>query len=138
MTATNAQVRILMRERALGKTQEQSAAKANLQSRQTVAKYEALEEYPSERKQPRTYRTRVDVFAVDWPEIEEMLRSSPELEAKALFEWLCEQKGGNTKPGSCGRFKDGWRDGVDCTKVRSPRWTSSESQAKPSSWMARG
>lgn len=112
MTATNAQVRILMRERALGKTQEQAAAKANLQSRQTVAKYEQLEEYPSEQKRPRTYRTRADAFAADWPEIEEMLRSSPELEAKALFAWLCEQKGGQYEAGQLRTFQrrvERWR-----------------------------
>ena len=50
MTATDAQVRILMRERKSGKTQEQAAAKANLRSRKTVAKYEKLERYPSELK----------------------------------------------------------------------------------------
>jgi hypothetical protein len=88
-----------MRERALGKTQEQAAAKANLQSRKTVAKYEKGGEYPSERKQPRQYRTRINVFAEDWPAIEEMLRAAPELEAKALFEWLCEQKERKYEPG---------------------------------------
>ncbi len=40
MTATDAQVRILMRERKKGRTQEQAAAKANLKSRKTVAKYD--------------------------------------------------------------------------------------------------
>jgi hypothetical protein len=42
MAATETQVRILMRERQLGKTQEQAAAKANLRSRKTVARYEQL------------------------------------------------------------------------------------------------
>jgi hypothetical protein len=41
---------------------------------------------------PRTYRTRPDAFAEDWPEMEQMLRDAPELEAKALFAWLREQK----------------------------------------------
>ena len=40
MTATDAQVRIVMRERQKGRTQEQAAAKANLRSRRTVRKYE--------------------------------------------------------------------------------------------------
>ena len=43
MTATDAQVRIAMRERKKGKNQEQAAAKANLRSRKTIRKYEKLE-----------------------------------------------------------------------------------------------
>jgi DNA replication protein DnaC len=37
LTATDAQVRIIMRERRKGRTQEQAAARANLRSRKTVA-----------------------------------------------------------------------------------------------------
>lgn len=92
MTATDAQVRILMRERKKGRTQEQAAAKANLKSRKTAAKYERLGLLPSQLKKPRTYRTRPDAFAEDWPQIEQMLSDAPQLEAKALFEWLQEQK----------------------------------------------
>ena len=94
MTATDAQVRIIMREREKGRTQEQAAAKANLQSRKTVAKYERLGQLPSELKEPRTYRTRADPFVEDWPMVEEMLEGASELEAKALFEWLCEEHPG--------------------------------------------
>ena len=92
MTATNAQVRILMRERKKRRTQEQAAVKANLKSRKTVAKYEQLGLLPSQLRKPRTYRTKSDAFAEDWSQIEEMLAEAPELEAKALFEWLQEQK----------------------------------------------
>ena len=42
MTCTDAQVRLAMRERTKGRTQEQSAVKANIKSRKTVAKYEEL------------------------------------------------------------------------------------------------
>ena len=91
MTANDAQVRIIMRERLKGRTQEQSAAKANLSSRKTVRKYEKLNKLPSELKKPRTYRTRPDPFAEDWAEVERMLENAPELEAKILFDWLCEQ-----------------------------------------------
>ena len=55
MTTTDAQVRIIMRERSKGKTQEQAGAKANISSRKTVHKYEQLGKLPSELKQPRTY-----------------------------------------------------------------------------------
>ena len=99
MTATDAQVRIVMREREKGRTQEQAAAKANLQSRKTAAKYERLGQLPSELKQPRSYRTRTDPFVGDWPEVEEMLVGAPELEAKTIFEWLCEKRPGKYQEG---------------------------------------
>ena len=63
MTATDAQVRLLMKERNQGKTQEQAAVKANLRSRKTVAKYEKLGKLPSELKESRTYHTRPDAFS---------------------------------------------------------------------------
>lgn len=91
MTATDAQVRIIMRERSKGKTQIQAAVKANLSSRKTVRKYERLGKMPSEIKKPREYRTRQDPFETHWLEVAGMLKNAPELEAKALFEWLCEQ-----------------------------------------------
>jgi hypothetical protein len=88
MTATDAQVRLIMKERAKGHTQEQAAVKANLRSRKTVRKYEQLGQLPSDLQSARTYRTRSDPFAADWPELEQMLQDAPELEAKALFDWL--------------------------------------------------
>ena len=68
MTITDAQVRIVMTERSKGRTQQQAAVKANLSSRNTVGKYERLGRLPSELKRPRSYRTREDPFAADWPE----------------------------------------------------------------------
>ena len=93
MTATDAQVRLLMKERSHGKTQEQAAVKANIGSRETVRKYEQLDKLPSELKQAREYRTRLDPFGADWEEVEKKLEAAPELEAKTLFEWLCERDG---------------------------------------------
>lgn len=105
MTATDAQVRIVMRERRKGKTQEQAAAKANLRSRKTVAKYEKAGRLPSELKRPRTYRTRPDAFAEDWYMVEEVLTAAPEIEAKFLFEWLCEQRPGSYQEGQLRTFQ---------------------------------
>ncbi len=99
MTATDRQVYIAMKERRQGKTQEQAAAKANLKSRQTVAKYEKLGHLPSEQRQPRPYRTRQDPFAEDWPTVVEMLTEAPALQPKTLFDWLCEQVPGKYQPG---------------------------------------
>lgn len=105
MTATDAQVRIIMRERQKGRTKEQAAASANLRSRKTVTKYEGLEKLPSELKQPRRHRTRQDPFVEDWPTMERMLGDAPNLEAKALFEWLCEQHSGRYPPGQLRSFQ---------------------------------
>jgi len=81
MTCTDAQVRLMMRERSQGRNQEQAAVKVNLKSRKTVAKYERLGQLPSELKQPRHYRARADPFAEDWPAVEQLLQATPELEA---------------------------------------------------------
>ena len=94
MTCTNAQVRLTMKERSKGRSQEQAAVKANIKSRKTVAKYEHLGQLPSQLKQPRSYRTRQDPFEQDWSQLERMLQAAPELEATTLFEWLCDQHPG--------------------------------------------
>ena len=99
MTATDAQVRIAMSERKMGRTQMQAAAKANLRSRKTVSRYEFEGRLPSQLKEPRTHRTRSDPFEADWPELRAMLEAAPTLEAKAVFEWLCGAHPGRYKPG---------------------------------------
>ena len=112
MTATDAQVRLMMRERRQGRTQEQAAAKANLRNRRTVRKYEQLGQLPSELKQPRTYRTRANPFTEDWPELEAMLQQAPELEAQVLFAWLCERQPGKYTEGqlrTLQRHVSAWR-----------------------------
>jgi len=119
MTCTDAQVRLIMRERRKGRTQEQAAAKANINSRKTVAKYEKAEKLPSELKKPRSYRTRKDPFEKDWAEVEQMLVTAPELEAAALFEWLCRLRPGNYQEGQLRTFQrrvSEWR-GLNQEKV---------------------
>jgi hypothetical protein len=105
VTATDAQVRIIMREREKGRTLEQAAASANLRSRKTAAKYEKLGKLPSELNQPRHYRTRPNPFEEDWPAMEAKLEDAPSLEAKALFEWLCEQHPGRYQEGQLRTFQ---------------------------------
>src|SRR5262249_61462750 len=51
----------------------------------TARKYRASDRLPSERRPPRTWRTREDPFQDVWPELEGMLRLNPGLEAKTLF-----------------------------------------------------
>jgi len=94
VTATNAQVRILMQERRKGRTQGQAAAKANLRSRKAAARYETTGKLPSELKKERMYATRIDVFKEDWDLVERKLEDAQSLEAKALFEWLCDERPG--------------------------------------------
>ena len=64
-----------------------SGLKAGL-SRNTASKYIKADKLPSELKEPRRWRTRVDPFQDHWPEVEQRLREAPELEAKSLFEDL--------------------------------------------------
>ena len=112
MTATDTQVRIIMRERSKGKTQEQAGAKANIRSRKTVRKYEQLGKMPSGLKKARVHRTRSDPFEEDWAEAEAQLDKAPELEGKMLFEWLCEQHTGKYQEGQLRTFQrrvSAWR-----------------------------
>lgn len=64
-----------------------AAMKADM-DRKTARKYVAAGKMPSEMTQIRTWRTRVDPFEEDWPEIEKQLRDAPGLEAMTLFEEL--------------------------------------------------
>jgi hypothetical protein len=56
--------------------------------RNTARRYLEAGTLPSEMKPERNWRTRVDPFLEDWDEVARRLDDAPELEAKALFEWL--------------------------------------------------
>ena len=83
----------MLRERAKGRTQEQAAARAGMSVR-TAGTYERLGQLPSQRKQPRRYRTRPNPFAVDWPWITSQLERDAALQATTLFALLCAQHPG--------------------------------------------
>lgn len=68
----------------------QAAMKADM-DRKTARKYVAAGKLPSEMKAPRDWRTRPDPFDEHWPEVQARLEETPELEAKTLFEVLCEE-----------------------------------------------
>ena len=70
-----------------------------------MAKYEKLGQLPSAIKEPRRYRTRQNLFADDWPTMETMIEAAPMLEAKTLFEWLCEQHPGKYQEGQLRTFQ---------------------------------
>ena len=67
-----------------------AAMKADM-DRKTARGYVASGKLPSEKTTTREWRTRQDPFEAHWPEIEERLRLTPELEAKTLFDVLQEQ-----------------------------------------------
>src|SRR5690606_30669242 len=54
---------------------------------------------PSQMVRQRDWLTRENPFAQDWSEIEAMLASSPELEAKTIFEVLVERHPDRYEPG---------------------------------------
>lgn len=71
-------------------TIEAAAMKANMTPK-TASKYIRLGELPSSQVKDRDWRTRKDPFTPIWPEVEVKLKTAPELQGKALFEWFCEE-----------------------------------------------
>lgn len=90
---SDAEVLLMKRERAKGRTQEQAAARAGMSER-SVRKYEHACKLPNELKQPRDYRTRPNPFGEDWSWIAAQLGADPALQATTLFALLCEQQPG--------------------------------------------
>lgn len=88
---TDGEVRIMFRERAKGKTQDQAAARAGMSVR-TVRSYERRGKLPSQLRQPRIYRTRPNPFADDWAWVAQELTRDPALQATTLFALLCERR----------------------------------------------
>ncbi|MGA9523573.1 MAG: IS21 family transposase [Myxococcaceae bacterium] len=75
-----------------------AALKAGM-DRKTARKYASAGKLPSELVTPRDWRTREDPFADDWAQVVEMLRESPSLEAKTVFEVLCAKAPGRYDSG---------------------------------------
>jgi hypothetical protein len=85
----DAEVNLLLKERKKGRTQEVAAARSGMSVR-TARKYEQAGKLPSQMRQPRTHRTRQDPFEADWPWVQKELERDPALQAKTLFELLCQ------------------------------------------------
>lgn len=92
------EVKLLLRERKKGISQELAAARAGMSVR-TARKYEQLGALPSEQVQPRTYRTRADPCAEDWPWVQAQLERDPALQATTLFVLLCQRHPGRYQAG---------------------------------------
>jgi len=67
--------------------------------RKTGSKYVKGGKLPSELKTPRTWRTRSNPFDKYWPEIADLLKDAPELEAKTIFDHLVEKYPCQYEPG---------------------------------------
>jgi hypothetical protein len=91
---SDAEVLLMKRERAKGRTQEQAAARAGM-GVVTARKYEHLDKLPSQLKAPRDYRTRPNPFHEDdWAWVTAQLQRDPALQATTLFALLTEQHPG--------------------------------------------
>jgi hypothetical protein len=101
---TRAQLKKLVHERNQGKTITMSAQKAGM-SRQSARKYLQQDDPLKQEKVPHTWRTRQDPLEAIWPEAESMLREAPELEARALFEYLLQKHPGHLKPAMLRTFQ---------------------------------
>ena len=95
---TDSEVHRMIRERNKGKTLDQAAARAGM-SVPTARKYLRAGKLPSQLKQPRSYRTRPDPFADDWPWVQAHLERDSAIQAQTLFALLCEQHPGRYQAG---------------------------------------
>lgn len=91
------QYRRLLQKPAQGKTMTQKALEAGV-DRKTARKYLEAQQTPQELQKPHTWRTRPDPLASVWPQAAQMLADAPELEGKALFEFLQAQSGSALRP----------------------------------------
>src|SRR3990167_1377235 len=95
---SDGEIKLLLEERRKGTRQALAAAKTGMGVR-TARKYEKAGKLPSQLQKPRVHRTRENPFSEDWSWVVEQLRRDSALQAKTLFEILCE-----THPG---RYQEG-------------------------------
>jgi hypothetical protein len=116
---TDLQVRQLRRLEQQGTAKELAALKAGMDPK-TARKYRRLGRLPSEvKRMDRNWRTRTDPFTEVWPQIQELLRLNPGLEAKTIFADLQRR--------FPGRFADGQ---LRTLQRRCRQWRSLEGSAK--------
>jgi hypothetical protein len=97
-------------------TQHGKIGRAAMQAgmdRKTARKYVTAGKLPSELPPTaRDWRTRPDPFEEHWADVVELVRATPGLEAKTIFELLVEQHPGRYEPGqlrTLQRKLRGWR-----------------------------
>lgn len=101
---TDQQVRKLREEMAKHGCAELASIRSGMH-RNTGRKYLRTDKFPTEMKEPRDWRTRLDPFEVDWPDIEQRLGDAPELEARILFEDLMRRRPGLYQEGQLRTFQ---------------------------------
>jgi transposase len=94
---TKQQYRKLMSEYQTTGNLTVSALKADV-SRPTARKYVVAAQPPNELQAKHSWRTRKDPLLEIWPQAEKLLAEAPELEAKALFEYLWERSPWTVQP----------------------------------------
>ena len=104
MVTPDRKVRKLMSEYQKSGKVAVAAARADLDPK-TARKYIKSGKLPSDMKKEHNWRTRKDPFEKHWSEVEQMLESAPELQAKALFEWLCDKYPGVYDAGQLRTFQ---------------------------------
>jgi transposase len=104
MRVTDQQVIKLRQETSMGQEIGRAALRAGMH-RNTATKYLATTELPSERVQPRRWRTREDPLEEIWPAALVVLEDAPEVEAKALFEHVTAGKEGSNDAGQLRTFQ---------------------------------
>ena len=109
MVTPDRKVRKLMEEYGKTGVLKRAAFRADMDEK-TARKYLRAGKLPSDLRVRHTWRTREDPFEEQWPEAERMLEALPELEAKELFEWLCERHPGTFQEGQVRTFQRRVRD----------------------------
>jgi hypothetical protein len=113
------QIRKLRQLDERGIAKEVAALRAGMDAK-TARKYRRLGKMPSEvMRMDRYWRTRPDVFAEVWPELEALLEVNPGLQAKTLFDQLQRRYPG--------RFADGQ---LRTLQRRLRRWRAENGPAK--------
>jgi hypothetical protein len=86
---TDAQVKELRRQLRRGSSMQRAALKTGM-DRKSASKYREGK-MPTERRKPRTWRTRLDPVAAVWPQLQAELERAPGLQAQTLLAWLQER-----------------------------------------------
>jgi hypothetical protein len=94
----------LRREFTRTRNMKLSALKAGI-DRKTARKYLQTDASPEQLQKAHDWRTRADPLSEVWTRASAMLAEAPELEAKALFEFLAAEPGSGLKPGHLRTFQ---------------------------------
>jgi len=104
MVTPDRKVRKLMEEYGKVGKLTTAALRADVDPK-TARKYVRAGRLPSRMRVERHWRTRGDPFAEHWAEAKAMLEGAPELEARMLFEWLCERHPDSYQEGQLRTFQ---------------------------------